>query len=72
MGRDFAAVAGALVLLAQVAQGQIVSPPEHQQVARQLLRELVEINTTRDSGATRAAEALVQRLKAGGFATGDS
>ena len=61
----------ALALLAQSAAGQVVSPPQYQELARNLLRELVEINTTRDSGATRAAEALSRRLEAGGFSAAD-
>ena len=40
-------------------------------VARDLLRELVEINTTPTNGCTKAAEAMAARLRAGGFADTD-
>jgi acetylornithine deacetylase/succinyl-diaminopimelate desuccinylase-like protein len=44
------------------------TPPEAvRRTARALLAELVAINTTRDSGATRAAAALAHRLTAAGF-----
>ena len=40
----------------------------HQQLARDLLRELVEINTTHSSGdTTAAAEAMAEHLRAAGF-----
>ena len=37
--------------------GQTLPPPAHQRLARDIFRELIEINTIRDSGATRAARA---------------
>jgi acetylornithine deacetylase/succinyl-diaminopimelate desuccinylase-like protein len=42
------------------------------ELARSVLKELIEINTT-DSGGdnTRAAEAVARRLRDGGFAPGD-
>jgi acetylornithine deacetylase/succinyl-diaminopimelate desuccinylase-like protein len=63
-----------LVLLAAVprhAPAQTLPPRAHRQLAREILRELVEINTTRDSGATRAAAAMAGRLTAVGFPAGD-
>ena len=51
--------------------GQTLPPTEHRQLARAIFQELIEINTTRDSGATRAAAALVQRLRKAGFGTRD-
>jgi acetylornithine deacetylase/succinyl-diaminopimelate desuccinylase-like protein len=46
--------------------------PPHQQLARDLLKELVEINTTHSRGdTTAAAEAMAVRLRAAGFADED-
>jgi acetylornithine deacetylase/succinyl-diaminopimelate desuccinylase-like protein len=50
---------------------QALPPPAHQQLARAILEELIEINTVRDSGATRAASALAERLTGGGFPAED-
>jgi acetylornithine deacetylase/succinyl-diaminopimelate desuccinylase-like protein len=48
------------------------TPPEaDRRLAREILAELVAINTTRDSGATRAARALARRLTAAGFPARD-
>ncbi len=44
---------------------------EHQRSARDLLRELIEIDTTSRVGSTKAAEAVAARLRAVGFADGD-
>jgi acetylornithine deacetylase/succinyl-diaminopimelate desuccinylase-like protein/pimeloyl-ACP methyl ester carboxylesterase len=43
----------------------------HQQLARDIFRELVELNTTQQFGSTRAAEAVAARLKAAGFSGED-
>ena len=46
----------------------------HQQLARDIYRELIEINTTTDAdpgGTTKAAEAMAARLKAAGFPEAD-
>ncbi len=43
----------------------------HQQMARDILRELVEINTTQTGNTTDAAEAIAARLRAEGFADED-
>jgi acetylornithine deacetylase/succinyl-diaminopimelate desuccinylase-like protein len=51
--------------------GHTLPPPAQQQLAREILKELVEINTVGDSGATPAAEALARRLQAGGFPAAD-
>ncbi|NJD11501.1 MAG: M20/M25/M40 family metallo-hydrolase [Gemmatimonadetes bacterium] len=49
-----------------------MSPPEYQALAKDVLRELVEINTTVSAGSTtRAAEAMAARLRAAGFAAAD-
>jgi acetylornithine deacetylase/succinyl-diaminopimelate desuccinylase-like protein len=63
--------AAALFLLGPGVSAQTLPPPSHRQLAREIFQELIEINTVRDSGATRAAEALARRLKAGGFPAGD-
>jgi acetylornithine deacetylase/succinyl-diaminopimelate desuccinylase-like protein len=48
-----------------------VPPPEYQRLAREILAEIIAIDTTREKGATPAAEALAARLLAGGFAPED-
>lgn len=64
-------LAAAMVLLPVAIPAQTLPPPAHRQLARAILEELVEINTVRDSGATRAATALAKRLTAGGFPAED-
>src|SRR5256885_13030019 len=67
-------LAAAVTLLPPTVTGQssgTLPPPAQQELARAILKELVEINTVGDSGATPAAEALARRLKAGGFPSGD-
>jgi acetylornithine deacetylase/succinyl-diaminopimelate desuccinylase-like protein len=39
----------------------------HQRIARDIFRELVEINTSLKAGSTKAAEAMATRLRDGGF-----
>jgi len=39
----------------------------HQQLAREIFKELVEINTSLNVGSTRAAEAMAARLRSAGF-----
>jgi len=69
--RDRLLMTAALSLWGLPAAGQPLPPPEHRQLARAILEELVEINTVRDSGATRAAPALAKRLAGGGFPSED-
>jgi acetylornithine deacetylase/succinyl-diaminopimelate desuccinylase-like protein len=69
--RDRLLITAALLLQTLPAAGQSLPPPEHRQLARAILEELVEINTVRDSGATRAATALAKRLVGGGFPAED-
>jgi acetylornithine deacetylase/succinyl-diaminopimelate desuccinylase-like protein len=59
------------VLLHQVcpAAGDSLSPLQQQ--ARDIFRELIEINSTHEHGSTRAAEAMATRLEAAGFAPAD-
>jgi len=57
-------------LLAQTSGGaDAVSP--HQKLARDIFKELIEINTTMNVGSTKAAEAMASRLKTAGFPGGD-
>jgi len=64
------AVALVLAALAFELHGQGL-PPDHQ-LARDLLAELVAINTTHERGnTTPAAEAMARRLLAAGFPAGD-
>jgi acetylornithine deacetylase/succinyl-diaminopimelate desuccinylase-like protein len=51
------------------AQAPTLSP--HQQLARDIFRELIEINTTHPFGSTKAAEAVASHLRAAGFPGGD-
>jgi acetylornithine deacetylase/succinyl-diaminopimelate desuccinylase-like protein len=43
----------------------------YQKLARDIFKELVEINTTTSSGSTRAAEAMASRLRTAGFPEND-
>jgi acetylornithine deacetylase/succinyl-diaminopimelate desuccinylase-like protein len=56
-------------------QGQISRPSgptnQHEQLALDIFRELVEINTTINYGSTKAAEAMADRLRTAGFPEGD-
>jgi acetylornithine deacetylase/succinyl-diaminopimelate desuccinylase-like protein len=69
-----------LVLLAVLAtapavvraqSGQNLPPESHRQLAREILAQLIAINTTEARGATPAAEALAARFKAAGFPESD-
>jgi acetylornithine deacetylase/succinyl-diaminopimelate desuccinylase-like protein len=54
---------------ASAQAGQLTA---HQQLAREIFQELIEINTTDSAGnTTAAAEAVAARLKAAGFAAAD-
>jgi acetylornithine deacetylase/succinyl-diaminopimelate desuccinylase-like protein len=46
-------------------------PTADQSLARELLKELVDINSTHEYGSTGAAEAIQRRLLAAGFASAD-
>jgi acetylornithine deacetylase/succinyl-diaminopimelate desuccinylase-like protein len=62
----------AVVLLLPAGLAAQQAPPHaDRRLARAILAELVAINTTQDSGATRAARALARRLTAAGFAARD-
>jgi acetylornithine deacetylase/succinyl-diaminopimelate desuccinylase-like protein len=60
-----------LALFPALGSSQTLPPPNHRQLAREILQQLIEINTAGDSGTTRAAEALAQRLIAAGFPKDD-
>src|SRR3989337_184078 len=48
------------------------SPTQYQALARDLLRELIETNTTQSTGnTTAAAEKMAARLRAAGFSDAD-
>jgi acetylornithine deacetylase/succinyl-diaminopimelate desuccinylase-like protein len=74
MNRLHLVIAAVVTLLPRAVTGQsshTLPPPAQQQLAHDILRELVEINTVSDSGATPAAETLARRLKAAGFPDSD-
>ncbi|MDP4197759.1 MAG: M20/M25/M40 family metallo-hydrolase, partial [Bacteroidota bacterium] len=43
----------------------------HQKLARDIFKELIEINTTEKLGSTKASEAMAKRLKNAGFSDSD-
>lgn len=54
------------------AQGAITPLDTHRRLARDIFKELIEIDTTDSSGdCTRAAEAMAARFRAAGFAAAD-
>ncbi len=54
-----------------LAQSSTQGLSSYQQLARDIFREVIEINTTMNAGSTKAAEAMAVRLRAGGFAESD-
>jgi acetylornithine deacetylase/succinyl-diaminopimelate desuccinylase-like protein len=61
----------AAALAPVAARAQTLPPPEHQRLARDILAQLVAINTTDAKGSTPAAEALAARFRAAGFPDSD-
>ncbi len=61
----------ACATLATTAAGQQLTLEPHQELARDLLRELIEINTVDSAGTTAAAEAMARRLLDAGFPAED-
>jgi acetylornithine deacetylase/succinyl-diaminopimelate desuccinylase-like protein len=61
----------ALFMRVAFAQSSAVKLSPYQQLARDIFREVIEINTTMNVGSTKAAEAMAARLRAGGFAESD-
>jgi acetylornithine deacetylase/succinyl-diaminopimelate desuccinylase-like protein len=51
--------------------GSFPAPNAHHALARDIFRELIEINTTVNVGSTEAAEAMAARLRKGGFPESD-
>jgi acetylornithine deacetylase/succinyl-diaminopimelate desuccinylase-like protein len=66
-----ALILAAALLLPTALPAQQRPPEADRRLAREILAELVAINTTQDSGATRAARALARRLAAAGFPARD-
>jgi acetylornithine deacetylase/succinyl-diaminopimelate desuccinylase-like protein len=65
-------IAPLLAALAVASAATAQTPTLHDSLAKDILRELVEINTTDSSGSTtKAAEAMAARLKAAGFPDAD-
>ena len=65
-------IAAVLLLLPGTLAGQTLPPPEHRQLARAIFQELIEINTSDSARQTRrAAQAMADRLIAGGIPRGD-
>jgi acetylornithine deacetylase/succinyl-diaminopimelate desuccinylase-like protein len=61
-----------LTLLLAVLAPLGAQPTPHQQLARDVFRQLIEINTTDSTGDnTRAAEAMAVRFRDAGYAEGD-
>src|SRR6267142_2592388 len=62
------ALCSALIL----AAGALSAQAPHQQLAREIFQELIEINTTDSAGDnTRAAEAMAARFRSAGFPESD-
>jgi acetylornithine deacetylase/succinyl-diaminopimelate desuccinylase-like protein len=67
----YAVVTFALTSTAWAATPGPLPPEDDKQLARTILKELVEIRTTHDSGSTIAALAIQQHLLTAGFPAGD-
>jgi acetylornithine deacetylase/succinyl-diaminopimelate desuccinylase-like protein len=65
------ALCGVAIAAGIPADAQTLPPPEHQQLAREILAQLISINSTDSNGSTPAAEALAARFKAAGFPDSD-
>jgi acetylornithine deacetylase/succinyl-diaminopimelate desuccinylase-like protein len=66
-------VGGAALMLAgaTMAQTPPVAPPKDQALGREVLKQLVETDTTHAHGSTAAAQEIAQRALAAGFAPDD-
>jgi len=60
-----------LLLISGDLKGQGLQLQPHQQLARDILQEIIEINTVDSAGTTEAAKALERRLLDAGFARED-
>lgn len=63
--------ASSFLCLLATAAGQADRSAERRALAREVLTELVSIDTTQERGATRAAEVIARRLRQAGFAEAD-
>lgn len=63
--------AAALVAMATSAAEMTGPLTAHQKLAREIFRELIEINTVQMNGSTKAAAAMAARLRAAGFSAPD-
>ena len=61
------ALCGLLAAGPLTLRAQTLPPPDQQKLAREIMNELIEINTTEANGSTPAAEALALRFRAAGF-----
>jgi acetylornithine deacetylase/succinyl-diaminopimelate desuccinylase-like protein len=71
---SFSALVGFTLLVASPPAVRAQALNANQQLARDIYKELIEINTTTDAdpgGTTQAAEAMAARLRAAGFAAAD-
>lgn len=69
--RKLTLVAAALVAMATSAAEMTGPLTAHQKLAREIFRELIEINTVQMNGSTKAAAAMAARLRAAGFSAPD-
>jgi acetylornithine deacetylase/succinyl-diaminopimelate desuccinylase-like protein len=60
-----------VALVAAFAVVAAAAQPSQKQLAREILRELVEVNTSERHGTRAAAERIADRLRAAGFPAGD-
>ncbi len=67
----FSALALMLALGVSPTPAQIQPPSEYRGLAREILNELISINTTQSRGATPATRAIATRLRTAGFAEDD-
>ena len=73
MLKSISALGGALLFFAAMVSAQTLSPPgpkppeANQQLARDILKETVEIRSVHDVGTEDVAEALAARFRAAGF-----
>lgn len=64
-------ILGAIVAVSPAAARQSPQLAAHQQLAHDIYKELVEINTTAAKGTTVAAQAMARRFRDAGFADAD-
>ena len=61
----------AMTATVYAASAPLTPPPADQELARDMFKTLVEINTTHEQGSTAAAKAIQGWLLSAGFAAGD-